>query len=153
MTPVAKGLLIGTAIYAVIAASALVPAAMAAVKVGGAGGRDMAATFAYLVPPLALSLAVGGALGFLAGTLRERRRLRLLLVAALGYYLSALLISATLILSEPNYPGGFSAQLGGILLLSITGSLLYGIVMIPMLVGGVLILEGWTRSDAETNAS
>lgn len=152
MTPVVKGFLIGTGIYAVIAASMLVPAAMATVKVGGAGGRDLTTTLAYLVPPLVLSLGVGGTLGFVAGTLQARRRLRLFLAAALGYYLSALLISAMLILSEPAYPGGLSAQLGGIFLLSITGSLLYGIVMVPMLVGGVLLLEAWTRKDALTSA-
>lgn len=148
LKPVLKGTIIGACVYGIAGMAMLVPAALSADK-PGESKDELLYTLVYLLVPMLLSLASGAVLGYLAGRLTQKRRLRLALFTILVYWLDALVVAGVLILPVENYPGGLSAKLSGTLMASISGVLLYGVVLSPLFVGGVLILEYWTRPSTE----
>ena len=149
MKALIKGAILGAGFYAIGALAFLVPVLLTAGKVGTRPPGVLSMLPAVLLP-LLLSVGSGAALGWAAGQIQEKRRLRLLLLTVLVFWLDALSISGLLMFSEAGYPGGFWAQLTGMLMASMAGLLLYGIVLLPILAGAALTLEWWTRVDLET---
>lgn len=88
-------------------------------------------------------------LGFYAGTVKEKRRKKLMILACILYYISALIISTIIIFFGDSYPDGYSLfdKIYGVLMLSLSGSLLLGIIFIPLLIIFVFKLEKLTRLE------
>ena len=95
---------------------------------------------------LILSLFTGLVMGYLAGIIEERRRLRLTLALIGVYFLDALITSLLIVFFDPSDGPPESVAILDVIKLALFSLIIPGIIIIPILSGFVMILEHWTRS-------
>jgi hypothetical protein len=107
---------------------------------------------AALVPCL-LATLTGGALGLLAPRFEGRRFLKLLGAALFLYLLDALVIGVLIMFggASASDVGGVGGQIGGAVMLSVTGSLLFSPIFVPILAGLAFFLERSSRPSAPSS--
>ncbi len=117
-----------------------------------AASTEIGAMLSHAAPILLfvclLCMLAGVTLGTLGGFIEQKRRLKMALAGLGVYWLDALLVSIWLIFfSNDSPPPDYTIwnRIWGAFMLSLVGSLLYGIVLIPIVLIASLLLEKWTR--------
>lgn len=137
LTATAKGVLLALAAVCLFMGVLLALAVNASLQSGlPEPVPDTLALWGQLLPP---AVAGGALTGAFAGRLEHRRLPKLLGLAAVAYVLGSVWVTLELL-------GGASAA-GRVasVLLGVWASVAYGVFIVPLWAGGIVLLERWTR--------
>lgn len=95
----------------------------------------------FLIPVFPV---IGIVLGYGAGRFQTRRYLKLFIMGLGLVFISGLGLAIFMVFTDPSSVQN-SEKAYSVFMLSVTGFLIYGTIMVPLLLLGVYILEKWTR--------
>ncbi len=95
----------------------------------------------FLIPVFPV---IGIVLGYGAGRFQTRRYLKLFIMGLGLIFIAGLGLAIFMVFADPSSAQN-SEKAYSVFILSVTGFLIYGTVMVPVLLLGVYILEKWTR--------
>jgi len=106
-------------------------------------GFSMIAAGIVLIP----GIVAGSWLGYIAGRIRTRRRLKLVTGVLVVYWLCAVAVAGAIMSASDNM--SVWEKITGAMWLGSAGALIFGVFVIPVIIAAALLLELWTRENRE----